>query len=219
LEIFATFSLVARCPKTFSLGVCTSSATPAVRSRVPHVEAGIGAIATQANTNILYGINGLKLLKKDFSPQAALETLLTEDHDRETRQVIIIDKQGRTAAFTGEETIGWKGHIIGKDYVVAGNMLVGSRVIEAMAQTFDGSKGKLAERLMRALEAGQEAGGDKRGKTSAALVVAIEEQKGLGFFIDLKVDRHQNPIEELRRTFEVFKEAFLGSFQQESSHQ
>jgi len=89
LEIFATFSLVARCPKTFSLGVCTSSATPAVRSRVPHVEAGIGAIATQANTNILYGINGLKLLKKDFSPQAALETLLTEDHDRETRQVII----------------------------------------------------------------------------------------------------------------------------------
>jgi len=219
LEIFATFSLVARCPKTFSLGVCTSSATPAVRSRVPHVETGIGAIATQANTNILYGINGLKLLKKDFSPQAALETLLTEDHDRETRQVIIIDKQGRTAAFTGEETIGWKGHIIGKDYVVAGNMLVGSRVIEAMAQTFDGSKGKLAERLMRALEAGQEAGGDKRGKTSAALVVAIEEQKGPGSFIDLKVDRHQNPIEELRRTFEVFKEAFLGSFQQESSHQ
>lgn len=202
----ATFSLVARCPKTFSLGVCTSSATPAVRSRVPHVETGIGAIATQANTNILYGINGLKLLKKDFSPQAALETLLTEDHDRETRQVIIIDKQGRTAAFTGEETIGWKGHIIGKDYVVAGNMLVGSRVIEAMAQTFDGSKGKLAERLMRTLEAGQEAGGDKRGKTSAALVVAIEEQKGPGSFIDLKVDRHQNPIEELRRTFEVFKE-------------
>jgi uncharacterized Ntn-hydrolase superfamily protein len=219
LEIFATFSLVARCPKTFSLGVCTSSATPAVRSRVPHVETGIGAIATQANTNILYGINGLKLLKKDFPPQAALETLLTEDHDRETRQVIIIDKHGRTAAFTGEETIGWKGHIIGKDYVVAGNMLVGSRVIEAMAQTFDGSKGKLAERLMRALEAGQEAGGDKRGKTSAALVVAIEEQKGPGSFIDLKVDRHQNPIEELRRTFEVFKEAFLGSFQQESSHQ
>lgn len=202
MEIFATFSLVARCPKTFSLGVCTSSATPAVRSRVPHVETGIGAIATQANTNILYGINGLKLLKKDFSPQAALETLLTEDHDRETRQVIIIDKQGRTAAFTGEETIGWKGHIIGKDYVVAGNMLVGSRVIEAMAQTFDGSKGK----LMRTLEAGQEAGGDKRGKTSAALVVAIEEQKGPGSFIDLKVDRHQNPIEELRRTFEVFKE-------------
>ncbi len=201
LNVFTTFSLVARCPKTFSLGVCTSSAAPAVRSRVPHVETGIGAIATQANTNILYGINGLKLLKKDFSPQVALETLLIEDPDRETRQVIIIDKQGRTAAFTGEETIDWKGHIIGKDYVVAGNMLVGSRVIEAMAQTFDGSKGKLAERLMRALEAGQEAGGDKRGKTSAALVVANEEQKEPSSFIDLKVNRHQNPIKKLRKIF------------------
>jgi uncharacterized Ntn-hydrolase superfamily protein len=191
--------MVARCPKTFSLGVCASSAAPAVRSRVPHVEAGVGAIATQANTNILYGINGLKLLKKDFSPQAALETLLTEDPNRETRQVIIIDKRGRTAAFTGEETINWKGHIVGEDYAVAGNMLVGSKVIEAMAQTFEDSEGKLAERLMKALEAGQEAGGDKRGKTSAALIVANREQNGSHSFVDFKVDRHQNPVKELRR--------------------
>jgi uncharacterized Ntn-hydrolase superfamily protein len=210
LNIFATFSMVARCPKTFSLGVCTSSAAPAVRSRVPHVEAGIGAIATQANTNLLYGIKGLKLLKKSFFPQTALKTLLTEDPDRETRQVIIIDKQGRTAAFTGKETINWKGHIISEDYVVAGNMLVGSRVIEAMAQTFEDSEGKLAERLMKALEAGQEAGGDRRGKTSAALVVANGEQKGSRSFVDLKVDRHPNPVKELRRTFEIFKEEFIG---------
>jgi len=219
LNIFATFSMVARCQKTFSLGVCTSSAAPAVRSRVPHVEAGIGAIATQANTNLLYGINGLNLLKKGFSPQATLETLLTEDPDRETRQVIIIDKQGRTAAFTGKETINWKGHIISEDYVVAGNMLVGSRVIEAMAQTFEDSEGKLAERLMKTLEAGQEAGGDRRGKTSAALIVANGEQKRSRSFVDLKVDRHPNPVKELRRTFEIFKEAFPGSFQQKPSHQ
>lgn len=219
MNIFATFSMVARCPKTFSLGVCTSSAAPSVRSRVPHVEAGIGAIATQANTNILYGINGLNLLKKDFSPQATLENLLTKDPDRETRQVIIIDKQGRTAAFTGKGTINWKGHIISEDYVVAGNMLVGSRVIEAMAQTFEDSEGKLAERLMKTLEAGQEAGGDRRGKTSAALVVANGEQNRSRPFVDLKVDRHPNPVKELRRTFEIFKEAFLGSFQQKPSHQ
>jgi uncharacterized Ntn-hydrolase superfamily protein len=199
LNVFATFSMVARCPKTFSLGVCTSSAAPAVRSRVPHVEAEVGAIATQANTNLLYGLNGLKLLKKGFFPQIALENLLTEDADRETRQVIIIDKQGRTAAFTGNGTINWKGHIIGEDYTVAGNMLVGSRVIEAMAQTFEDSEGKLAERLMEALEAGQEAGGDRRGKTSAALVVANKEQNGTSAFIDLNVDRHQNPVKELRR--------------------
>ena len=193
--------MVAKCPKTSSLGVCTSSAAPAVRSRVPHVEAEVGAIATQANTNILYGINGLKLLKKGFSPQATLETLLKEDPDRETRQVIIIDKQGRTAAFTGKETLDWKGHIMGEDYVVAGNMLVGNRVIKAMAQTFEDSEGELAERLMKALEAGQEAGGDKRGKTSAALVVANKEYNGSCSFIDFKVNRHRNPVKELRRIF------------------
>ena len=192
---------MAKCPKTSSLGVCTSSAAPAVRSRIPHVEAEVGAIATQANTNILYGINGLKLLKKGLSPQATLETLLTQDPDRETRQVIIIDKQGRTAAFTGKETLDWKGHIIGKDYVVAGNMLVGNRVIKAMAQTFEDSEGELAERLMKALEAGQEAGGDKRGKTSAALVVANKEYNGSCSFIDFKVNRHRNPVKELRRIF------------------
>jgi uncharacterized Ntn-hydrolase superfamily protein len=209
LNVFATFSMVARCPKTFSLGVCTSSAASAVRSRVPHVEAEVGAIATQANTNLLYGLNGLKLLKKGFFPQIALENLLIEDADRETRQVIIIDKQGRTAAFTGKGTFNWNGHIIGEDYTVAGNMLVGSRVIEAMAQTFEDSEGKLAERLMEALEAGQEVGGDRRGKTSAALVVANKEQNGTSSFVDLNVDCHQNPVKELRSIFNVYMRSKL----------
>jgi uncharacterized Ntn-hydrolase superfamily protein len=196
-----TFSMVARCPKTRMLGVCVSTATPAVGSRVPHVEAGVGAIATQAKTNILYGINGLKLLKADLSPQAALETMLKEDPERESRQVIIIDKAGRTAAFTGKETIDWKGHLLGKDYAVAGNMLVGSQVIEAMAQTFEGSGGELAERLIKALEAGQKAGGDKRGRVSAALIVA--SQRGTSPILNLRVDEHPDPVRELRRIFET----------------
>jgi len=193
--------MVARCPKTLALGVCVSTAVPAVGNRVPHVEAGVGAIATQAETNILYGIKGLKLLKEGFSPEAILEAMLKEDPKRESRQVIIIDRDGRTAAFTGKETIGWKGHFIGKDYAVAGNMLVGSRVIEAMAKTFESSEGELAEKLLKALEAGQEAGGDKRGRMSAALLVA-SEQRETKPILDLRVDEHHNPVGELRRIFE-----------------
>jgi len=197
---------VARCPKTLALGVCVSTAAPAVGSRVPHVEARVGAIASQAKTNVLYGINGLRLLKMDFSPQTALETMLKEDPDRESRQVIIINKEGRSAAFTGRETIDWKGHLIGKDYVVAGNMLVGDSVIGAMAQVFESSGGVLSERLMKALEAGQKAGGDKRGKTSAALLVAQKERVGTRPLLDLRVDEHRDPVRELRRVFEVYKE-------------
>jgi len=195
--------MVARCPKTLMLGVCVSTAIPAVGSRVPHVEAGVGAIATQANTNVLYGINGLKLLKRGFSPQAALKAMLKEDPNKESRQVIIIDEDGRTAAFTGKETIGWKGHLVGKDYVVAGNMLVGSRVIEAMAKTFETSEGELAERLMKALEAGQEAGGDKRGRMSAALLVAGRQQRGTRPILELRVDEHHDPVGELKRILET----------------
>jgi len=199
-----TFSMVARCPESFALGVCISTAIAAIGSRVPYVEAGVGAIATQANTNILYGINGLKLLRKGFSPQTALETMLKKDSDRESRQVILIDKDGRTAAFTGGETIDWKGHMIGKDYVVAGNMLVGSRVIEAMAQTFESSEGDLAERLMKALEAGQDAGGDKRGRMSAALLVANKKPSGTPL-LNLTINQHPDPVKELRRIFETHR--------------
>ena len=204
-----TFSIVARCPKTKALGVSVSTAVPAVGSVVPHVEAGVGAIATQAQTNILYGIEGLKLLKKGLPPQAALETMLQRDIDREKRQVIIIDAQGRTAAFTGRENIDWKGHMIGKDCAVAGNMLAGSRVIIAMVETFEATKGKLAERLLKALEAGQEAGGDKRGRMSAALLVAgeqwISETRPV---LDLRVDAHQDPVKELRRIYTVSTDYF-----------
>ncbi len=193
-----TFSIVARCPKTHVLGVGVSTAIPAVGSRVPHVEADVGAIATQANTNIDYGVKGLKLLKLGFSPRASLETMLEEDSDRETRQVIIIDCEGRTAAFTGKETGFWKGHFVGEGFVVAGNMLVGECVIEAMKEEYEKSEGELAKRLLRALEAGDAVGGDKRGKLSAAIVVA----GGPRVFVDLRVDFSLNPVGELRRVFE-----------------
>ena len=205
MKISSTFSMVARCPKTLALGVCVSTAAAAVRSRVPHVEADVGAIATQARTNILYGTDGLKMLKAGFSPQKALEVMLKKDPDRESRQVIIIDKEGRKAAFTGKETIDWKGHLTSKDYVVAGNLLVGGRVLEAMAQAFESSEDLLADRLMRALEAGQEAGGDRRGRVSAALLVASKKKKGTPPILDLRVDQHKDPVRELRRIFELSK--------------
>jgi len=199
-----TFSIVARDPKTKALGVSVSTAVPAVGSVVPHVEAGVGAVATQAQTNILYGIEGLELLKAGLSPQTALETMLQRDVDREKRQVIIIDAQGKTATFTGSENVEWKGHMIGKDCAVAGNMLVGSQVIKVMVETFETTKGKLAERLLKALEAGQEAGGDKRGRMSAALLVAgeqwISETRPV---LDLRVDAHRDPVKELRRIYTV----------------
>ena len=204
-----TFSIVARCPTTLALGVCVSTAVPAVGSVVPHVEAKVGAIATQGQTNIFYGINGLKLMKMGFSPQTALDAMLKEDSKREKRQVAIIDKDGRTAAFTGKETLEWKGHLVGEDYVVAGNMLVGAQVIEAMAHTFENSKGDLAERLLKALEAGQEAGGDRRGRASAALFVVDKQPLPTRPFVDLRVDEHPNPVSELRRIWEDFKKLFL----------
>ena len=197
--------MVARCPRTLALGVCVSTAAPAVGSRVPHVEADVGAIATQARTNVLYGIEGLKMLKAGFSPQKTLEAVLKKDPGRESRQVIIIDKVGRKAAFTGKETVNWKGHLAGKDYVVAGNLLVGGRVLEAMAQAFERSEDLLADRLMRALEAGQEAGGDRRGRVSAALLVASKKNKGTPPILALRVDKHKDPVTELRRIFESYK--------------
>jgi len=203
-----TFSIVARCPKTLALGVCVSTAVPTVGSVVPHAEAKVGAIATQGQTNVLYGINGLKLLKMGFSPQTALDAMLKEDSQREKRQVAIIDKDGRTAAFTGKETFEWKGHLVGENYVVAGNSLVGAQVIEAMAQTFEDSRGNLAERLLKALEAGQEAGGDKRGRASAALLVVDKTPLLTRPSIDLRVDNHSNPVAELRRIWEDFRSRF-----------
>jgi uncharacterized Ntn-hydrolase superfamily protein len=204
-----TFSIVARCPKTLALGVAVSTAVPAVGSVVPHVKVNVGAIATQAQTNIVYGTDGLKLLEEGVVPQRALKTLLATDKDREKRQVIIIDAKGRTAAYTGKETEGWKGHIIGENCVVAGNMLTGSNVIRVMLDSFEEERGALALRLLKALEARQDAGGDKRGRLSAALLVADSRWIGSSRpLLDLRVDAHSNPVAELRRVYAVSRGYF-----------
>ena len=205
-KLSATFSLVARCSRTNEVGVCVATAIPAVGSVVPYAEAGVGAIATQALTNVIYGTEGLQLMRSGISPQEALERLLKEDAERESRQVIIIDAHGRTAAFTGKACVDWKGHTIGENYVAAGNMLLSAQAIQAMAEVFEISGGELEERLLRALEAGQKAGGDKRGKRSAALLVMKRpEYKGVRPFIDLRVDYHEDPVKELRSIFEAYR--------------
>jgi uncharacterized Ntn-hydrolase superfamily protein len=204
-----TFSIVARCPKTRALGVAVSTAVPAAGSVVPYVKVNVGAIATQAQTSIVYGTEGLQLLEKGLVPQKALERLLAADEDREKRQVIIIDAKGKTAAFTGKETEGWKGHIIGDDCVVAGNMLTGSHVVRAMRDSFKEEEDSLALRLLKALEAGQDAGGDKRGRLSAALLVADSRWTGSSRpLLDLRVDVHSNPVAELRRVYAISRGYF-----------
>ena len=205
--VLGTFSMVARCPETFALGVCVSSASLAVGSVVPHVESNVGAIAVQGYTKFLHGINGLRLLRKNFPPKKALEILLKDDPRCEMRQISIINAFGEKAVFTGKRTLEWSGHIIGENYVAAGNALASKDVLEAMAEAFESSEGeRLAERLMKALEAGEKAGGDWRGISSAAIKVAerkpIHESRPI---IDLRVDFHSEPIRELRKIFEAYK--------------
>jgi uncharacterized Ntn-hydrolase superfamily protein len=202
VELAGTFSIVAFDPKTGDLGVAVASRVLAVGAVVPYAQAGVGAIATQAFANTTYGPKGLALLRKGLTPEQVLKRLLAEDKDREQRQVGIVDAKGRAAAFTGKKCLPWAGHLVGKGYTVQGNILAGEQVVKAMAQAFENTKGELAERLMAALEAGESAGGDARGKQSAALLVV---RKGGGYggfddrYIDLRVDDHPEPVKELRR--------------------
>ena len=194
-----TFSITARCPATGDLGVAISTAVPAGGQRCPHVKLGVGTIATQSYTNVMLGINGLRLLELGLTPERALSALLEEDEGRELRQVAAIDALGRCFGYTGSKCVEWAGHIVGEEFVVAGNMLVGPETIEAMARVFRGSEGELSERLLVALEAGQGAGGDKRGRVSASLLVASREPKR---YHDLRVDDHSDPVAELRRIYD-----------------
>ena len=194
-----TFSLTARYPSTGDLGVAISTAIPAVGQRCPHVKLGVGAIATQGYTNVMLGINGLRRLELGLTPEHALGVLLEEDEGRDLRQVAAVDALGRCFGYTGSRCVEWAGHIVGEGFVAAGNMLVGPETVEAMAGSFRGSEGELSERLLTALEAGQRAGGDRRGRVSAALLVASREPKR---YHDLRVDDHPDPVAELRRIYD-----------------
>lgn len=189
------------------LGVAVSTRVPAVGSLVPHVRARTGAIASQAWNNPLLGIDGLTMLEKGESAQSALTHLLKMDVEPELRQVAIVDNQGGVAAHTGIGTTPWCGHLIGDGFAICGNMLVGEETLHAMEIAFVQShEEKFPERLMRALEAGQAAGGDKRGRQSAALHIRDIAPYP---YLDLRVDEHPDPVKELRRVFEVAKVELL----------
>jgi len=196
-----TFSIVACCRQTNELGVAVSTAIPAVGAINPFAQAGVGAMTTQAVSNPYLGIDGLRLLGKGFSADEVLERLLRADIDREKRQLSIVDAQGRGAAYTGNEVEAWCGHRVGPGYVVAGNLLVSEETVIAMAEAYEGSQGTLGERLLVTLEAGQAAGGDKRGKVSAALLVVRDQEYP---YLNLRVDEHRQPVSELRRIFDLY---------------
>jgi uncharacterized Ntn-hydrolase superfamily protein len=198
-----TFSVVARCERTGMLGVAVSTAVPAVGGICPFVRNGVGAVATQSWVNPYLGIDAIRLLEQGLSAEEALKRLIADDPGRGDRQLGIVDAQGRAAAYTGDNCVPWAGHIIGEGLAVQGNMLVGAPTVEAMAAEAEAGKAlDLPERLMRVLEAGQAAGGDKRGKQSAALKVLYREEFP---YVDIRADEHPEPVAELRRIFEVVK--------------
>jgi uncharacterized Ntn-hydrolase superfamily protein len=202
-----TFSIVARDAERNVFGVAVSTAVPCVGAMVPHVRAGVGAIATQSYTNVRLGIDGLTLLEAGLSPEAALTALLAEDEQAAVRQCAGVDARGRVFAYSGAQCEGWYGHRLGEGYSVQGNMLVGEETVDAMADAFEGSTGPLSTRLLVALEAGQAAGGDKRGRESAALLVT--PFLGDAYVkLDIRVDMHPDPVAELRRIFDTMTERY-----------
>jgi uncharacterized Ntn-hydrolase superfamily protein len=205
-EIVATFSIVAYDPQTGSLGVAVQSKFLAVGAVVPWARAGAGAVATQAMANFNYGPRGLDLLSRGRSAQETVEALISADEEREHRQLGVVDAVGNAATFTGRECFEWAGGVTGENYAAQGNILVGRETVEAMARTFAGTDGDLAGRLLAALDAGQAAGGDSRGKQSAALLV-VREGGGYGGdndrAVDLRVDDHREPVRELIRIREL----------------
>jgi uncharacterized Ntn-hydrolase superfamily protein len=192
-----TFSIVARCPRTGQLGGAVSTAVPAVGAICLFSEPGIGAASSQSWCNPYLAIDALALLAAGASGPEALDRVIAADAGRALRQFGVVDAAGRAASYTGAECTPWCGHRVGPGYAVQGNMLAGESVVAGMEAAFVAAEAEdLAERLMRALEAGQAGGGDKRGKQSAAL--KIHEREAYPW-LDLRVDEHATPVAELRR--------------------
>lgn len=205
----ATFSIVARDPRTGDLGVSVATCLPAVGMMVPHAEAGVGAVANQALVNPVWGTEAMRRLRAGEAPEAVLDALKASDPDKALRQIALVDRQGHVAAYTGSENLPWAGHLAGDGFAVAGNILVGSGTLEAMADAFRRMPGGLPERLLAALEAGDLAGGDTRGKQSAALLVVRKGAFFNGKLVDLRCDDHAEPVRELGRLYEVFAERLM----------
>jgi uncharacterized Ntn-hydrolase superfamily protein len=208
----STFSIVAFDPKTKDLGVAVESKFIAVGSVVPFARAGVGAVATQSFANTSYGPKALALLKRGLASKDVLKRLVESDRAAAQRQAGIVDVHGRAASYTGKECFAWAGHLVGKNFACQGNILAGEAVVKSMARAFEVTQGDLPVRLLAALSAGQRAGGDKRGQQSAALLV-VREDGGYGGFndrwIDIRVDDHPQPIEELIRVFNIYDVTLL----------
>jgi uncharacterized Ntn-hydrolase superfamily protein len=202
-----TWSIIAKDPETGSFGVAVTTKFFAVGALCPHGSARIGALATQAFVNPLYGLDGMRLLAEGRSADEIVAILTGADPGRESRQLHVVDREGRTAAHTGGECVDWCGHLADQNVSVAGNMLAGPAVIEATLEAYKRTAGEsFAERLLKALDAGQAEGGDKRGKQSAALKIWRTEAYPV---LDLRVDDHPEPLDELRRLYGVAHERFL----------
>jgi uncharacterized Ntn-hydrolase superfamily protein len=192
-----TWSIIAKDSATGQIGIAVATRFFAVGARVPFIAAGFGGIATQALVNPYYGIDGLKLLRDGRRPQEIIERLNAADPGRESRQLHILGVDGEIAAHTGRDCIAWCGHLAGEAFSVAGNMLAGPQVLEETANAYrENGSLAFAERLIAALKAGEAAGGDKRGKQSAALLIHGSEEWAV---LDLRVDDHVDPVAELER--------------------
>jgi uncharacterized Ntn-hydrolase superfamily protein len=203
--LFSTFSLVAYDPEAQEWGVVVTSKVPSLRNIVPWAKPGVGAVATQASTNRAFGPDGLDWLAKGKSPDEIGKIFQESDPKIDIRQFGIVDAKGNAFAFTGKKCGNWAGHKTGKNYACQGNILVSEAVVNNTAKAFEETKGSLALRLMAALEAGHKAGGDKRTNKiqSSAMIVVHDNTGGKGgpadYVIDLKVDRSESPVEDLRK--------------------
>jgi uncharacterized Ntn-hydrolase superfamily protein len=205
-----TFSIVAWDPEAREWGVAVASKFLAAGAVVPWVRAGSGAVATQAYANVTYGPRGLDLLAT-LSGEEVVDSLIRSDDEREHRQVGIVDREGRTAGFTGSECFDWAGSTAGEGYTCQGNILTGPGVVNDMAAAFEATAGDLAGRLLAAMAAGDSAGGDRRGRQSAAMLIAREGGGYLGdsdIALDLRVDDHPTPVGELGRLLDIHRLLF-----------
>ncbi|WEG13121.1 DUF1028 domain-containing protein [Pullulanibacillus sp. KACC 23026] len=213
-DIIATFSIVGYDPEAEEWGVAVQSKFLGVGAVVPYAKAGVGAVATQSLANTSYGPDGLALIEKGYTAEEAIRRLVENDPDRDQRQVGMVDRNGHAATYTGKNCYDWAGGMTGPGFAAQGNILVGKETVMAMGETFVKSNGSLAERLLTALAAGQRAGGDKRGRQSAALLI-VKEKGGYGGYndraLDLRVDDHPTPIKELRRIFDLHQLYFSKS--------
>ncbi|MEI4769095.1 DUF1028 domain-containing protein [Psychrobacillus sp. FJAT-51614] len=213
-----TFSIVGYDPQTRELGVAVASKFLSVGAVVPFAKAGVGAIATQSWANLDYGKYGLELLEKGVAPEEVLKNLVENDEKSASRQVGIVDAKGKSITFTGEDCFDWAGGYAGENFAVQGNILVDHNTVEAMRASFVKSEGSLAERLLDALCAGELAGGDSRGKQSAALLIVKENGSYGGFndrYIDLRVDDHEEPVKEIARLLKLHRLYFEATLPEE----